>query len=389
MSGLAGSSSSTINMKNVTAEMDVEDRTHRRKCICKPLGWRHCFVSQGFAHTAGSRLAWNKGFKAEERSLSFAAVADCNQLQISAAEGNLEFPILTAVKFENSSLLQPLNLNSHRRLVPKQNADVRLHHTIVGFIRSSEDLSLSSGRFPQLRGILVTVSPAGGSPFTCTLSLWMEIPNGGNILIRSLLLTGTLLAASILSVAQNTPPSTTEPTWDLFTGGTFQRGVGSNSTPNYYGWDTSVSEHPYRSHPWIGGTLEASGSYKDTNSTESGASTRVSGASIRVNGASIKVNNGEYSIMGGPSVVFTHQRVRPFARVLVGGIFDRTSESVGSQSSTSTSSQHFGTALGGGVDISVAKKLSIRGQADWLRYWASNSQSGNIFRTSAGVVFRF
>jgi opacity protein-like surface antigen len=93
--------------------------------------------------------------------------------------------------------------------------------------------------------------------------------------------------------------------------------------------------------------------------------------------------------MGGPSVVFTHQRVRPFARVLVGGIFNRTSESEGGQSATSTSSQHFGTALGGGVDISVAKKLSIRGQADWLRYWASNLESGNIFRASAGVVFRF
>jgi hypothetical protein len=42
-----------------------------------------------------------------------------------------------------------------------------------------------------------------------------------------------------------------------------------------------------------------------------------------------------------------------------------------------------------GVDTSIGKKCAIRGQGDWIRYWASNSESGNLLPSSVGVVFRF
>jgi hypothetical protein len=93
--------------------------------------------------------------------------------------------------------------------------------------------------------------------------------------------------------------------------------------------------------------------------------------------------------MGGPSVTFKLHRVQPFARVLLGALFDRTSVSVSSQNASTVVSKYFGTAFGGGVDFPVMQKFAIRGQADWLRDWASNLEAGDSIRASAGVVFRF
>ena len=64
-------------------------------------------------------------------------------------------------------------------------------------------------------------------------------------MIRSLLLSCALLAASMFSAAQAVPSPPEASTWDLFAGGTFERGVGSSSTGNHYGWDSSISERPY------------------------------------------------------------------------------------------------------------------------------------------------
>jgi hypothetical protein len=192
---------------------------------------------------------------------------------------------------------------------------------------------------------------------------------------RFLLLSCALMATSILSVAQDVPPSSAPPpTWDLFVGGTLQRGVLSTPTPNYYGWDASVSERPYRSHPWIGGTVEGSGSYLNSSST--------------VSGTSVRTDSGAYTIMGGPSVAFKLPGIQPFARVLMGVDLNREAVSVNDQTASHAWSRGFGTAFGGGLDISVTQRFAIRGQADWLRYWASNLQSSNSVRASVGVVFR-
>ena len=88
-------------------------------------------------------------------------------------------------------------------------------------------------------------------------------------------------------------------------------------------------------------------------------------------------------------VASSSQHLRPFAHVLLGGIFDKISVSLSGQSATSVSTQCFGTAFGGGVDISLAPKVALRGQADWLRFWASDLQSSNLIRASVDAVFRF
>jgi hypothetical protein len=192
---------------------------------------------------------------------------------------------------------------------------------------------------------------------------------------RLFLVLGCLLAASTLSVAQAAPATTAPPTWDLLLGGTFQRGIGSTTMANHYGWEISGSEYPYKAHPWIGATVEGSGSYWESTSTVSGVSTQV--------------DDGLSTLMFGPSVAFNHRHARPFARFLFGGVFDRTSVSVGGQSATPVTSKNYGIAAGGGLDFPVRRSIAIRTQADWVKFWLPNLQSPNTVRTSVGVVFRF
>jgi opacity protein-like surface antigen len=192
---------------------------------------------------------------------------------------------------------------------------------------------------------------------------------------RWLLFAGTLLAASVVCAAQSLPVSNEPSTLDFFVGGTFQRGVGSTSVGNHYGWDTSLTERPYLNHPWIGGTVEASGAYQNSSYT-------VAGTSIRVDG-------GVYTFMGGPSVAFRLNRAQPFARVLLGTVIGTAAASVGNQNSRSASSTYFGMSVGGGVDVPLTQNFALRGQADWLWSKASDLQSINMVRTSVGGVFRF
>ncbi|MFP5205903.1 MAG: hypothetical protein ACLGSH_11150 [Acidobacteriota bacterium] len=146
-------------------------------------------------------------------------------------------------------------------------------------------------------------------------------------------------------------------TWNLFLGGSFARSAPQNA----YGWDSAVSEYPYRSLHWIGGTIEASGHYYN----KSGASTQL------------------YTVMGGPSAALRSRAVQPFARFLLGGIVNRVS--AGGQALTS---DHFGLAVGGGVDWPVSSRAAIRTQGDWIPYWVQ-SQREDVFRASAGFAFKF
>jgi hypothetical protein len=191
---------------------------------------------------------------------------------------------------------------------------------------------------------------------------------------RFLLLAGVVFATSVVSSAQSVPTVNDAPTtWELFGGGTFERGVSSTLPENLYGWDTSVSERPYASYPWVGGTIEASGSYHNSTATAS---------NIVIHGS-----EAWYTVMGGPSVAFRVKRVQPFARVLLGEVVDSASASANGQS-VSSSTKHFGTSMGGGVDVAVNRRFALRAQADWL-WWREDSQSVALVRTSVGGVFRF
>jgi hypothetical protein len=152
-------------------------------------------------------------------------------------------------------------------------------------------------------------------------------------------------------------------TWDVFMGGSLARALASSQ--NTYGWDGAVSEYPYKPHPWIGGTIDASGHYYN----KSGASSQL------------------YAIMGGPSVALRSRKLQPFGRFMLGGVVNRASATVGSVTTTA-SSDHFGLSVGGGIDVPLGSRCAIRGQADWIPYWVQ-SQRQDLLRVSGGVVLRF
>jgi hypothetical protein len=151
-------------------------------------------------------------------------------------------------------------------------------------------------------------------------------------------------------------------TWDVFMGGSY--GYARTSTDSYYGWNAAVSEYPYRAHPWIGGTVEASGLYDSQSGT----------------------TNDEYIAMGGPSLMLRSRSVEPFARVMLGGVINTTPMKFGNI--VAPASHNFGMSGGGGLDLPIGSRCAIRAEADWIRFWAQ-SQGYDMLRASAGVVFRF
>ena len=178
-------------------------------------------------------------------------------------------------------------------------------------------------------------------------------------------------------------------TWDVFLGGGWE----NSGSQTAYGWDGSVSEFPYRSHRWLGGTVDGSGYYY----TKLGIGYQI------------------FPIMAGPSVVATNRHFRPFARIMAGGVLNRVSAtrvslltipkrygetvevnpkfpSPPTIPGPAEITPHFGFAGGGGIEIPVSSRLAIRGQADWIEYMVDSkgqSQFQNVIRSSAGIVLRY
>jgi hypothetical protein len=186
--------------------------------------------------------------------------------------------------------------------------------------------------------------------------------------VRKILLCGFRSSLLIVAALVVTPQAFSQavpvypPTWDIFGGGSYNESF--SPSDHEFGWDASVSERPYAIHPWIGGTIEASGAY--TSSSAAASSSQF------------------YTVMAGPTFVLPESRIRPFARVLLGSAIQRTSTTGGE-----TNTEHFGLALGGGVDVPFSRFWSVRGQADWVRSYLSANDTSNMLRASAGFVLRF
>ena len=183
-----------------------------------------------------------------------------------------------------------------------------------------------------------------------------------------------LLSLSSLSSAQMIGEQQAPTTWDLFGGVSWMRSTSNPDPTNGYGWHTSVSERPYVSLPWVGGTIEASGAYFNR--------------SLMVNQTNVTMSEAAYSFMAGPLVSLPYRRVQPFAHVLLGALVDKTAVGIGG-ASTSSSTTDFAYALGGGVDVPLSYRWSIRTQADWMRFHASDVNSTDAVRVSAGAVVKF
>jgi len=123
---------------------------------------------------------------------------------------------------------------------------------------------------------------------------------------------------------------------------------------------------------------------------------RVSqGASIE--GINVSASVKEYLFMGGPRFSYGAQKGRAFFHYLVGGMRMNATGSASGLSAGTTFSG-FAMAIGGGVDISLNDKVSIRpAMLDWLRVRSSEktiagvtipAMWGNQIRYSAGIVFK-
>jgi opacity protein-like surface antigen len=193
--------------------------------------------------------------------------------------------------------------------------------------------------------------------------------------LRSALLLTALSALAPWALSQALPSDAK--TWDLYGGVSYAQAF--NPSSHEFGWDASVSERPYISHPWVGGTIDTSGNYSTSTTTASGVT--------------VASRTQLYTLMAGPSAVLLTHRIHPFARALFGAgiIASQTTATASGVSVDSTTGHvtHFAAALGGGVDVPITPNWSFRGQADWLRTYISATNTSNLLRASAGFVLRF
>ncbi|ADW68857.1 outer membrane protein [Granulicella tundricola] len=193
------------------------------------------------------------------------------------------------------------------------------------------------------------------------------------------------VAASMAAVALFAAPAlraqarfaqTAPATWDIFGGYSALLPTGSNNNGiNAKGFDVSISQRPYTSARWIGGTIEGSGSYLPSTVTTSGLNT-------------IKTTASYYTLLGGPSVLLPARHIRPFARILFGTVIARSSTTVNGFT-TSTRPATFAYSVGGGLDVPITHLFSLRAQADWLQFHNQDTSSTDKIRTSAGLAARF
>ncbi|HUI44200.1 MAG TPA: outer membrane beta-barrel protein [Terriglobia bacterium] len=163
-----------------------------------------------------------------------------------------------------------------------------------------------------------------------------------------------LMLLPLPALAQQTPRV------EVFGGYSHLVGNFSNSDFNLNGADFSVTENLNK---WLGGTLDFSSHFGTVGG--------------------FKVNSE--TIMYGPLFAYRkNPSVVPFGHVLLGAVRGGP-EYLG----ISDSEYRFGVLAGGGVDLKMGKRVSLRIiQADYLMTRFSSSRQDNI-RLSAGIVLRF
>jgi opacity protein-like surface antigen len=154
-------------------------------------------------------------------------------------------------------------------------------------------------------------------------------------------------------------------------------GVFTADKASLNGWDVTVTGNLTR---WLGAEADFGG-YRGTIITESIRGPRPPGV----------VNDTQririHSYLFGPRVTYRgDKRITPFAHALVGRVGMTL---VQSPQSSGGSLYTFGLALGGGLDINVARHVAIRAiQADYVRSRFGFKVENNL-RLSFGEVVRF
>ncbi len=187
-----------------------------------------------------------------------------------------------------------------------------------------------------------------------------------------------ILAWPARSSAQQTPA------WDFFAGYSMRRAdirEFFRSTPIIYssrdgysnlnGVAVSVTENRNR---WFGGTIDLS--FHEDSSVSPGATAQLAPTSNR---------HRAYSVLYGPRFSYRTAWVTPFTHVLLGVAHaTRSVTPVGPRASDTA----FAAAVGGGVDVKIWDRISVRVvQAEYFRSSLLDLKA-NSYRASAGVVFK-
>jgi opacity protein-like surface antigen len=194
-------------------------------------------------------------------------------------------------------------------------------------------------------------------------------------------------------------PAAAQSEWQVFGGFSYVRAETSPVLQplglqhiNAYGWDSAVSQYPWR---WLGATFDVSGAYRNPPLTipANYVAPGVPATDTTLNNV---FHTSAYTLMFGPSFAYRRNpNIQPFAHVLFGGVRAQASLTGKGELLTgmtaSSSEWAFVYALGGGVDIKMTKLVAVRGQVDWIRSSFSNldiDRQNNI-RVYVGLVFRF
>lgn len=154
------------------------------------------------------------------------------------------------------------------------------------------------------------------------------------------------------------------PKVEVFGGYQYLRLGGGNPAVNENGWNASVAGNINKN---LGIAADFSGEYKTLN-----------GISVR-----------SYTYTFGPVVSLNREgRINPFAHALFGGT--HLGVTLSGINTVSGAANGFTMIYGGGADMRLTQHLAFRiGQADWVFYRISGSNSRKNIRLSTGIVFRF
>ena len=162
----------------------------------------------------------------------------------------------------------------------------------------------------------------------------------------------------------------------------FGTGTSIVDRANLNGWNASVTGNANR---WLGVEADFGGYYGHVGSQFT--TFHFTGGAVTPTTTSDTAKVRFHSFMIGPRISYRgNERVTPFVHALAGGIRESI---VGAQIPSGGSETSFGLALGGGLDIKVARGVAIRIiQADYVRSRFGFKVENNL-RLSFGAVFCF
>jgi len=170
------------------------------------------------------------------------------------------------------------------------------------------------------------------------------------------------------------------PKVEVFGGYSYLHSKGDSSSDgiNLNGWNASVAGNLT---PSFGLVADISGHYT-TETVVTGLTTTGSGV------ITSRAKLSDHLFLFGPRFSYRkHERVTPFAHVLVGGF--RAKGSLSGAFFLNETDTGFAAAAGGGVDVKLSQRFAFRlVQADYV-FDRSNGESGHNARISTGLVFRF